>query len=109
MLFFTIPLGGDMSTKEFYQVMVIEPTVSVPIPKLISREDPLKELQALVGGFIEVLRLPNSRYLVIGEEGKLTPHVCNVLATELAQEYGSLARSDYIAGTAVIVDGEVLD
>jgi hypothetical protein len=61
----------------------------------------LQELQAMVGGWIEVVYLPDSRLMVIDEEGKLKDYPRNEQATRLAAS--RLFRGDYIAGTAVIV------
>ena len=61
----------------------------------------LEELHALVGGWIEVVYLPDGRLLVIDEEGKLKGYPRNEQATRLAA--GRLLPSDSIAGTAVLV------
>lgn len=61
----------------------------------------LEELHALVGGWIEVVYLPDGRLMVIDEEGKLKGYPRNEQATRLAA--GRLFAGDYIAGTAVIV------
>ena len=61
----------------------------------------LEELQAMVGGWIEVVYLPDGRLMVIDEEGKLKGYQRNEQATRLAA--GRLMFGDYIAGTAVIV------
>ena len=61
----------------------------------------LEELHALVGGWIEVVYLPDGRLLVIDEEGKLKGYPRNEQATRLAA--GRLFSGDYIAGTAVLV------
>lgn len=61
----------------------------------------LEELHALVGGWLEVVYLPDGRLMVIDEEGKLKGYLRNEQATRLAA--GRLFAGDYIAGTAVIV------
>lgn len=45
----------------------------------------LREMQALVGGYIEILRLADGRLLVCNEEGKLRGLPLNDVATELFQ------------------------
>jgi hypothetical protein len=60
----------------------------------------LSELEALVGGFIEVARTVEGKYLVLDEEGKLKHKPLNVAATRLYQ-YG---RRDPIVGDVVLVD-----
>lgn len=62
----------------------------------------LEELQSIVGGYIEVVRTVDGKYMVVNEEGKL-PHLAlplNVQATKLYVH----GRRDYIAGPAVVVD-----
>lgn len=60
----------------------------------------LEELQTLVGGYIQVLRTHDARWMVIDEEGKNKSKPLNPLATILYQ-YG---REDPIVGVAVVVD-----
>jgi len=62
----------------------------------------LEELQTLVGGYIEVVRTVDNRFMVINELGKIMnpPLEANFPATRLYL-YG---RRDYIAGPAVVVD-----
>ena len=62
----------------------------------------LEELQQLVGGYLEALRLDGDRWLVINEEGKLydPPLPYNGFASALMR--GRIAADDYIAGPAII-------
>jgi hypothetical protein len=60
----------------------------------------LKELQILVGGYIEVTRTFDGRFLIVDEEGKLKRKELNILATR-QYIYG---RHDPIVGDAVIID-----
>jgi hypothetical protein len=60
----------------------------------------LAELQTLVGGYIEVGRTIDGKYLVLDEEGKLKRKPLNIAATRLYQ-YG---RHDPIVGDAVVID-----
>lgn len=75
---------------------------------LLEPKDRMQALQQIVGGYIEVVPLPNRRYLVINEDAKLVHHEVNQLATDTAQAAQSIRKDDYIAGTAVIVPAEVL-
>lgn len=43
-----------------------------------------KELQGYVGGYIEIVRLPNNYILVVDEEGRLKNKKLNKKASELA-------------------------
>jgi hypothetical protein len=60
------------------------------------------ELQALVGGNLEVLRTIDNRLMVINDQGKvMTPPLdLNIPATRLYLH----GRSDVVLGPAVIVD-----
>jgi hypothetical protein len=60
----------------------------------------LAELQTLVGGYIEVARTNDGKYLIIDEEGKLKRKPLNIAATRIYQ-YG---RRDAIVGDAVLID-----
>ena len=69
----------------------------------------LRQLQELVGGYIETVPLPGERCLVINENGKDGPHMINNTATAIAHEAQAIMPSDYIAGVAVILPIEVLE
>jgi hypothetical protein len=60
----------------------------------------LTELQTLVGGYIEVARTTDGRFLILDEEGKLKRKPLNIAATRLYQ-YG---RHDPVVGDAVVID-----
>ena len=59
----------------------------------------LKELQTVVGGYIECLSLNNDMTMVVNEEGKLEGLPCNGLATEIACNSGFF---DIIVGPALV-------
>jgi hypothetical protein len=59
----------------------------------------LKELQTIVGGYIECLSLDNAMTMVVNEEGKLDGLPCNGLATEIAYNSGFF---DIIVGSALV-------
>lgn len=61
----------------------------------------LKELQALVGGHIEYLYLPDGRILVVNEEGKLEGLTYNFNASLYSVQLG-IADDDFIVGPAVL-------
>lgn len=79
---------------------------SISLPE--DEESRLRQLQDLVGGYIEVVALPGERHMVINENGKDGPHMINHTATAIAQEAESIMPTDYIAGVAVILPAEVL-
>ena len=60
-------------------------------------------LKTLVGGELEVVPVPGARYLVFGANAKSGPHEINQIATFMAHEAESIQRSDYLAGTVVLV------
>ena len=71
-------------------------------------ESRLRQLQGIVGGYIEAVSLPGERCMVINENGKDGPHMINHTATAIAHEAEAIMASDYIAGVAVILPQEVL-
>jgi hypothetical protein len=60
----------------------------------------LEELQALVGGYIEVVRTIDGRLMVINEMGKLEGLPLNKQATRIYQH----GRVDPIVGPAIVAD-----
>lgn len=60
----------------------------------------LEELQALVGGYIEVVSTIDGRFLVLDDLSKIKNKPVNITATRLYIH----GRSDVIAGDAVLVD-----
>lgn len=67
----------------------------------------LKELQAAVGGYIEIVRLSKNMSMVLDEEGKLKDKPLNLIATRL---YRVLTKiDDYIVGDVLIVPTKMID
>jgi uncharacterized protein DUF3846 len=67
----------------------------------------LKEVQAIVGGYVEVVYLKDGRIMIVNEEGKLDGLPCNEQATKLAELPTEAEWEEYIkkveeAGVAVI-------
>lgn len=62
----------------------------------------LKEMQEIVGGYIEIIHLGNDKLMVVNEEGKLEGLPWNDEATKMYQE--CVRPFDYIAGNALICD-----
>ena len=79
---------------------------SISLPE--DEEARLRQLQEMVGGYIEVVALPGDRHMVINENGKDGPHMINHTATAIAHEAEAIMPTDYIAGVAVILPAEVL-
>lgn len=65
----------------------------------------LEELQKIVGGYIEILRLTDNEIMVANEEGKF---YCtyNHKATQIAKEYEAIYKSDYICGDVLICNDD---
>ena len=59
----------------------------------------LKELQTIVGGYIECLSLKNGMTMVVNEEGKLEGLPYNDLATDIAYNSGYM---DIIVGIVLV-------
>ncbi len=80
----------------------------VPVMLPSNVEPRLRELQKIVGGYIETVHLSGDRCMVFNENGKDAPHMINNTATNIAHEAQSIMPSDYIAGVAVVLPNEVL-
>jgi hypothetical protein len=57
----------------------------------------LAELQAIVGGLIDILETPDGRYLIINDEGKLLGMERNEAATQLMHFMSPAERAAYFA------------
>lgn len=67
----------------------------------------LDEVRKLVGGYIEVVYLDDSRIMVVNEEGKFSKRY-NMLATGIAELHRALGPGDYICGDAVVCPSSML-
>jgi hypothetical protein len=65
----------------------------------------LREMQDLVGGYIEVLWLKDGNVLVVNEEGKINGLAYNETATEVVQVNG---MDDIIVGNAILMESRYL-
>jgi hypothetical protein len=63
----------------------------------------LGELQAFVGGFIEVVRARDGRWLVINEDGKRLELARNLQATALYHQAGGVPW-DVVVGDVLLAD-----
>lgn len=63
----------------------------------------LDELQAIVGGLIQIVRLDDEEIMVVNEEGKF---LCewNGAATTLAKMCRAIPANDYISGNVLVCD-----
>jgi hypothetical protein len=79
-------------------------------PETIFIEDKkptLEEMQKFVGGYIEVIMLPDYRQIVINEEGKLLNLPVNIIATNLLKEAFGI-KTNVVLGKAMILDKKAL-
>ena len=67
----------------------------------------LDELQTIVGGYIEIIRLPANLLMVLNEEGKLKGLPLNERATALTR--GILADDDLIVGDVLVCEAKLID
>jgi hypothetical protein len=68
---------------------------------------PLKELQKIVGGYIQLVQLTDKTILVLNEEGKLENLPLNVRATEIFRKNFPLS-DDTIVGDALITESKFI-
>lgn len=80
----------------------------MPGIKHISDPITLEECQKLVGGYIQILELPEGDQMIINEEGKLMGLEYNVRATEAAIRARAIYSGDWIAGPALILYGDAV-
>lgn len=68
----------------------------------------LEEMQAIVGGYIEIYHVNNDKdLLIINEEGKLLGLHYNEKATELFRK--AYRTDDFIVGDALVCDNSMVD
>lgn len=86
-------------------VLVKNTGVMIPIAPHNGKDYTLVELQAYVGGNIEMVRLGDGKVLLLDEEGKLKGKLPNHKATGWIMMSGYM---DWVAGDAVLIDEEHL-
>lgn len=67
----------------------------------------LEELQSIVGGYIEIVWLPNGKIMVINEEGKLMNLPENVNATKIY--HSTFGYNDLIVGDVLLCDSNQVE
>ena len=67
----------------------------------------LEELQEVVGGYIEIVRLRDGRMIIVDEEGKSKDKAVNIPATNILRR--DHYTTDYIVGTAIVCDADMID
>ena len=67
----------------------------------------LKEMQEIVGGYIEMIHLKNGDIMVINEEGKLNALRINDDATQIFQE--NFGDTDVIVGNVLLTSAKFVN
>ena len=67
----------------------------------------LTEMQEIVGGYIEPIRLNDGRMIIVDEDGKSKGKAVNIPATNILRR--DHYTTDYIVGTAIVCDADMLD
>ena len=67
----------------------------------------LTEMQEIVGGYIEPIRLNDGRVIIVDEEGKAKGKAVNIPATNILRR--DHFTTDYIVGTAIVCDADMID
>ena len=67
----------------------------------------LTEMQEIVGGYIEPIRLNGGRMIIVDEDGKSKGKAVNIPATNILRR--DHYTTDYIVGTAIVCDGDMID
>ena len=67
----------------------------------------LTEMQEIVGGYIEPIRLNDGRMIIVDEDGKLKGKAVNIPATNILRR--DHYTTDYIVGTAIVCDADMIE
>ena len=67
----------------------------------------LTEMQEIVGGYIEPIRLNDGRMIIVDEDGKSKGKAVNIPATNILRR--DHYTTDYIVGTAIVCDADMID
>ena len=67
----------------------------------------LEELQEIVGGYIEIIRLNDGRVIIVNEEGLNLNLPVNIEATNILRRDHSTTQ--YIVGTAIVCDADMVE
>lgn len=64
----------------------------------------LEELQEIVGGYIQAIRLSESQSMIVNENGKLYNLEHNAEASVIAHSYCAIFDNDFIVGDVAIIN-----
>ena len=67
----------------------------------------LEEMQEIVGGYVEPIRLNDGRMIIVDEDGKSKDKAVNIPATNILRR--DHFTTDYIVGTAIVCDADMIE
>ena len=67
----------------------------------------LTEMQEIIGGYVEPIRLKDGRMIIVDEDGKSKGKAVNIPATNILRR--DHYTTDYIVGTAIVCDADMLE
>ena len=67
----------------------------------------LTEMQEIIGGYIGPIRLNDGRMIIVDEDGKSKDKAVNIPATNILRR--DHYTTDYIVGTAIACDADMID
>ena len=67
----------------------------------------LTEMQEIIGGYIEPIRLNDGRMIIVDEDGKSKNKAVNIPATNILRR--DHYTTDYIVGTAIVCDADMIE
>ena len=67
----------------------------------------LTEMQEIVGGYVEPIRLNDGRIIIVDEDGKSKGKAVNIPATNILRR--DHFTTDYIVGTAIVCDADMIE
>ena len=67
----------------------------------------LTEMQEIIGGYVEPIRLNDGRMIIVDEDGKSKNKAVNIPATNILRR--DHYTTDYIVGTAIVCDADMVE
>ena len=67
----------------------------------------LTEMQEIIGGYVEPIRLKDGRMIIVDEDGKSKDKAVNIPATNILRR--DHFTTDYIVGTAIVCDADMIE
>ena len=67
----------------------------------------LTEMQEIIGGYVEPIRLNDGRMIIVDEDGKSNDKTVNIPATNILRR--DHFTTDYIVGTVIVCDADMIE